>query len=76
MPLAITVHLTGTVHLFFDDVPYLLQFSFFPYYLFFFFWISKNLLPKGQSPTNNQEQYKKPKATKKNEKRAAPPLKT
>ena len=42
----------------------------------FFFWIIKNLLPKGQSPTNNQDQYKKPQATRKNEKRTALPLKT
>ena len=43
---------------------------------YLFFWISKNLFPKGQSPTNNQEQYKKPKAPRKDEKRIAPPLKT
>ena len=38
----------------------------------FFFWISKNLFPKGQNPTNIHTKTKRPK--KKNEKRTAPPL--
>ena len=29
-------------------------------FLFFFFWIIKNLFPKGQSLINNQEEYKRP----------------
>ena len=31
------------------------------FFHFFYFWISKNLFLKGQSPASNQEQYKKPK---------------
>ena len=42
-------------------------------YFFFFFWINKNLFPKGQSPTKNTHEVKKD--PKKNEKRTAPPLK-
>ena len=31
---------------------------FFSFFFFLFFWIIKNLFPKGQCPTNNQEEYK------------------
>ena len=41
--------------------------------LFFFFWINKNLFPKGQSPTKNTHEVKKD--PKKMKKRTAPPLK-
>ena len=41
---------------------------------FFFFWIIKNLLPKGKNP-HQQKTNKQPKATGKNEKRTTPPLK-
>ena len=40
---------------------------------FFFFWINKNLFPKGQSPTKNTHEVKKD--PKKKEKRTAPSLK-
>ena len=42
-------------------------------FTFFFFWMNKNLFPKGQTPTKNTHEVKK--TTKKNEKRTAPPLK-
>ena len=44
-----------------------------PHLFFFFFWIIKNLFPKGQSPTKNTHEVKKD--PKKNEKPTAPPLK-
>ena len=40
----------------------------------FFFWINKNLLPRGKNP-QQPKTNKQPKATEKNEKRTAPPLK-
>ena len=45
---------------------------------FFFFWIIKNLLPKGEPKTTKKATKKnwQPKAARKNEKRTAPPLKT
>ena len=42
-------------------------------FFFFFFWINKNLFPKGQSPTKNTHEVKKD--PKKMKKRTAPPLK-
>ena len=39
---------------------------------FFFFWIIKNLFPKGQNPT--KENTRSQKAPRKDEKRTAPPL--
>ena len=43
--------------------------------LFFFFWIIKNLFPKGQYPNKQLKNSTKPKAHREYENRTAPPLK-